>query len=296
MILPSRIVDSHQHFWDTRLARNPWLCENQQVYFRYGDYDSIRKPYLPNDYYSDAAPIDIVASVYVETEWCQDDPIGEMDWVTKIKAHFGLPTVAVAQAWLDRKNLEETLESHCSRGFVRSVRHKPRSNSAPGGEPGAMADLVWREGFALLAPLGLSFDLQTPWWHLCEARTLADKFPSTQIILNHSGLPSDRSHDGLNKWYIAMKDLSGAPNVSVKLSGLGQQKKSWTIESNRNIILRTIDLFGVDRCMFGSNFPVDSLCGGFTEIFSGFFQIVADFSNQERDALFVQNAMRIYNI
>lgn len=294
--LPRRISDAHHHVWDTRLGRHPWLCEYPPIRFRYGDYTAIRRPYLPADYRNDAAPIKIAASVYVETEWRNDDPVGEMDWVAGLKARGDLPSVAVAQAWLDRPDCAETLESHAARGFVRSVRHKPRASAAPGGAHGGMSDADWRAGFAFLAPLRLRFDLQTPWWHLGEARALADAFPSTQIILNHAGLPSDRSPEGIAGWRRAMRDLAGAPNVAVKISGIGQPGKPWAVTANREIVLTTIDLFGVDRCMFASNFPVDSLCGSFHDIFGGFARIVADFSAPEREAIFSENAMRIYDI
>jgi predicted TIM-barrel fold metal-dependent hydrolase len=161
---------------------------------------------------------------------------------------------------------------------------------------GAMSDATWRAGFALLAPLRLRFDLQTPWWHLGEARALAEAFPSTRIILNHAGLPSDRSAEGVAGWRAAMVQLAGAPNVMVKISGIGQPGQPWTAAANRQIILTTIDLFGIDRCMFASNFPVDSLCATFTEIFAGFAAIVSDFTASEQKALFADNAMRIYDI
>ena len=86
------------------------------------------------------------------------------------------------------------------------------------------------------------------------------------------------------------------PRVVYFLWVIGQPGKPWSAIENREIVLTTIDLFGVDRCMFASNFPVDSLCGSFAEIIGGFAQIIADFSFQERDALFARNAMRIYNI
>ncbi|KAF0226530.1 MAG: hypothetical protein FD175_3021 [Beijerinckiaceae bacterium] len=159
-----------------------------------------------------------------------------------------------------------------------------------------MADPRWRDGFARLAPLGLRFDLQTPWWHLGEAWDLAMAFPDTTIILNHAGLPADRSPEGLAGWRAAMACVSDAPNVLVKISGLGQRGKPWTAEANRAIVLAIIELFGVERCMFASNFPVDSLCGSFGEIFGGFQAIVQDFTEAEQDALFVDNARRIYAI
>ena len=293
---PLRIVDAHHHVWDTRLGRHPWLCDEPPIAFRYGDYAAIRRPYLPADYRRDAAPIDILASVYVEAEWMPDDPSGEMDYIADLRVREGLPSVAVAQAWLDRTDCQKVLEGHAARSFVRSVRHKPRANRTPGGAPGGMTDPAWRSGFARLEPLGLRFDLQTPWWHLDEARALADAFPSTQLILNHTGLPADRSPDGIAAWRKAMAVVAGAPNIAVKISGIGQPGKAWTAEANRDVVLATIDLFGIDRCMFASNFPVDSLCGSFADIFGGFGAIVADLSASDREALFVGNAQRIYAI
>lgn len=291
------IVDAHHHLWDPRRNHHPWLCDEPPIAFRYGDYAAIRRPYLTDDYLADAAPWRIEASVYVETEWDPRDPAGEMDYVASLRAGSGLPSVAVAQAWLDRADCAAVLEIHAARGFVRSVRHKPRANAAPGGSaPGGTTDAVWREGFARLAPLGLAFDLQTPWWHLGEAARLAADFPDTQIILNHAGLPADRSPEGLAGWKAAMAQLALAPNVACKISGIGQRGRAWTVEANRAIVLTAIELFGVGRCMFASNFPVDSLCATFGDIYSGFEAIVAGLGDDEKDALFRANARRLYAI
>jgi predicted TIM-barrel fold metal-dependent hydrolase len=157
-----------------------------------------------------------------------------------------------------------------------------------------MTDAAWRSGFRELARLGLRFDLQTPWWHLAEAARLAGDFPDTRIVLNHTGLPADRSAEGIAGWSRAMTALAACPNVAVKISGLGQPGRRWTAASNRDIVLTVIDRFGVDRCMFASNFPVDSLCATFGEIFDGFAEIVADFAAADRRALFHDNAIRIY--
>jgi len=82
----------------------------------------------------------------------------------------------------------------------------------------------------------------------------------------------------------------------VKISGLGQAGQPWTVEANRDIVRTVIDLFGAQRCMFASNFPVDSLCGSFRTIFDGFASITRDFSTSERRALFRDNAVRIYGM
>jgi predicted TIM-barrel fold metal-dependent hydrolase len=159
-----------------------------------------------------------------------------------------------------------------------------------------MGDPAWRRGYALLEKYGLSFDLQTPWWHLAEAAALARDFPNTQVILNHTGLPADRTPEGLAGWRRAMQTLAAAPNVAVKISGLGQPGQPWTVAANGQIIRDTIAIFGVDRCMFASNFPVDGLCADFDAIFSGFKTIVADLSQAEQLKLFHDNAMRIYRL
>ena len=290
------IVDAHQHFWDPVANYHPWLRDEPPIPFRYGDYRAIRRPYLPDDYRRDASPIAVDGSVYVETEWDPGDPIGETRYVQSLRARTGLPSVVVAQAWLDRPDAEDVLAHQAAFPFVRSVRQKPRANAAPGGAPGGMADAAWRRGYAALARNGLRFDLQTPWWHLREAARLASDHPATQVILNHTGLPADRSEAGLAGWSAAMREIAACPNVAVKISGLGQRGTPWTVAANRDIVLATIDAFGSGRCMFASNFPVDSLCASFTTIFAGFRAIVRDFTAGEQRALFRDNAIRIYGI
>jgi predicted TIM-barrel fold metal-dependent hydrolase len=289
------IVDAHQHFWDPSAHYYPWLCDEPPIPFRYGDYRPIRRRYLPPDYLADAAPCVVERTVYVETEWNPQDPIGEMRYVETLRRDFGLPTVAVAQAWLDRPDAAHVLAQQAAFPFVRSIRHKPRANRTPAeAAPGGMTDAAWRAGFAEISRNGLRFDLQTPWWHFREAARLASAFPDTQIVLNHTGLPADRSEEGLAGWKGAMREFATCPNVAVKISGIGQPGKAWTADANRDIVLTAIELFGPTRCMFASNFPVDSLCATFREIFDGFREIVSDFSSAERSALFRDNAIRIY--
>jgi predicted TIM-barrel fold metal-dependent hydrolase len=289
------IVDAHQHFWDPRVNYHPWLCDEPMIPFRYGDYSTLRRPYLPADYFADAAGYRVVKTVYVETGWDPGDPIGEMRFVDRLRRETGFPTVAVAQAWLDRDDAAHVLEQQAEFPVVRGIRHKPRANRAPGdAAPGGMADPRWRAGFARLARHGLRFDLQTPWWHLHEAAALARDFPGTPVILNHAGLPADRSPEGIAAWRRALAELAACPNAAVKLSGLGVPGSPWTAAANRAIVLTAIDLFGAERCMFASNFPVDGLCGSFATIFAGFREIVGGFSPTERGGLFHDNAIRIY--
>lgn len=291
------IVDAHQHFWDIDANYYPWLRDEPPVAFRYGDYRAIRRRYLPDDYFADVAPHRVVKTVYVEAEWDPTDPIGESRYISRLRRETNFPTVMVAQAWLDRDDCAAVLEQQAAFDFVRSVRHKPGANASPDdAAPGGMTDSKWRAGFARLSPLGLRFDLQTPWWHLADAARLARDFPDTSIILNHTGLPSDRSAEALAGWQRALATLAACPNAMIKISGLGQPGQAWTVAANRGIVLTAIETFGVERTMFASNFPVDSLCATFDTIFSGFRTIVSDFSASEQRALFHDNAVRIYNM
>ena len=129
-----------------------------------------------------------------------------------------------------------------------------------------MTDERWRAGFARLSRHGLRFDLQAPWAQLEEAARLARDFPGTGIILNHTGLPADRSRSGIEGWRKALQALAACPNTALKVSGLGVPGAAWTVASNREVVLAAIDIFGIGRSMFASNFPVDGLCASFDAI------------------------------
>jgi predicted TIM-barrel fold metal-dependent hydrolase len=249
------------------------------------------------DYLADARNWHVAGTVYVEAEWDPTDAAGEMDFIAGLRRASGYPSVAVGQIRLHEPEAAATLEKLASNDFIRSVRQKPRANaSASDRTAGGMTDSKWRDGFPLLRKHGLRFDLQTPWWHLGEAADLARDFPDVRIIINHAGLPADRSAAGLAAWRAAMARVADCPNVAVKISGIGTLGLPWTADTNRDVVLTVIDLFGVGRCMFGSNFPVDSLCARFDEIYDGFNAITADFSADDRMRLFHDNAVRIYAI
>ena len=212
---------------------------------------------------------------------------------------YGVPNAIVAQAWLDRADISDVLAGQAGFGLVRSVRHKPGGPQRP-EEVGAQRTLMssdrWRQGYALLSRHGLNFDLQTPWWNLNEAVDLARSFPETTIVLNHAGLPSDRSEDGLSGWHEAMANLADCANVRVKISGMGLAGRPWTVADNRWIVEEIIAMFGGDRAMFASNFPVDSLCASFDTIYTGFKTIAARYSRVEQAKLFAETARETYDL
>ncbi|MET4639330.1 amidohydrolase family protein [Mycetocola sp. 2940] len=293
------IVDAHHHFWEPSLGRNPWLLPDAAIPFRYGGYESIKKDYFPDDLLADAAGFRIVGTVTMETEWDLDDPVGEMRHMASIADRFGLPSGAVAHAQLKRGDVEGTLEQLASIPLVRGVRNKPgqaASAATAPATPTLLTDPDWQRGYALLARYGLDFELQTAWWHLDDALTLAQRHPDIPMIVNHTALPVDRSREGIDGWAQALTSIASAPNVSIKISGIGLQGVPWTAENNREIVERTAEIFGPDRIMFASNFPVDGLTGSYADIMGGFVTIAEGWSDDEQRQAFLTNAIRIYRL
>jgi predicted TIM-barrel fold metal-dependent hydrolase len=294
------IVDAHQHFWNLDKNYHPWLCDPVQIPFRYGDYSALRRNYLPGDYRRDSARFRVVKTVHMEAEWDRADPVAETRWIETVNREHGLPSACIGHAELALPDIEQVLAGHAKSKLMRGIRHKPAAASDPRdvrrGTPGSMDDPLWRKGYALLERFGLSYDLQTPWWHLDAAAELAADFPRTPIILNHAGLPSDRSAEGLAGWWRALETLAAQANAAIKISGLGRAGEPWTLAANGPVIRETIAIFGVDRCMFASNYPVDRLAGTFDDIYGGFFAAVADRPLAEQNKLFHDNAVRLYRL
>lgn len=293
------IIDVHQHFWRLKENYYPWLSD-KPLHFRYGDYASIKHDYMPEDYRRDAGENRVVKTVHEEAWFDPADPVRETRWVTEVAKAHDLPTALVANGPLDQENTEEILAGHASSPLTRGIRNFPKAapsrDEAKRGAPGSMDDPRWRYGYSLLEDHGFSADIQSPWWDVDALCDLAADFPKTQIIVVHAGLPSDRSEEGLKGWRAAMEKAANYPNVAVKLSGIGEPGKRWSLQSNGPIIRDLVKIFGTDRGMFASNFPVDSLVGTFTEIYDGFRAAVAGLPLAEQKKLFHDNAERIYRL
>lgn len=108
------------------------------------------------------------------------------------------------------------------------------------------------------------------------------------------GGQADRSLDGLKAWRDALETAAAEPNIALKISGLGQRHRSWPRDAIARSCATPLAIFGVARCMFASNYPVDGLCVGYRALFDDFKRFVADRPPAERQALF--NAVRIYRI
>jgi predicted TIM-barrel fold metal-dependent hydrolase len=300
---PLEIVDAHHHLWDLGGAlRYPWLADGTHATFL-GDYAALRRDYLPEDYRRDARNQRVIATVHVEAECDRSQQLAETEWLAGVHARSGMPSAIVAHAWLDTPDTERVLAAQAACPLVRGIRSKPvtapspdRTAALPRGAPRSLSDPRWREGLALLERFGLSWDLRIPYWHLAEAAEVAAAVPGIPIALNHTGFPWDRSPAGLAHWRDGMRALAACPNVHVKISELSVRGRAWRDEDHRPVVRDTLDIFGVERCMVASNFPVAGLHAGFDQFFDSLARMVADLSRADQERLFSRNALRFYRI
>ncbi|HEX3350456.1 MAG TPA: amidohydrolase family protein [Acetobacteraceae bacterium] len=294
------VTDAHQHFWDLGANPYPWLQAPEPIPFRYGDYAALRRNYLPADYRRDSAGCGVVRTVHVEAEWDRTSPVRETAWLDALADAEGLPTVIVGHARFEAPDATEVVAQHAACARVRGIRQKPTAAAAPAeaqrGLRGSMDDPAWRRGYAALARHGLSYDLQTPWWHLDAAAALARDVPETTVILNHTGLPADRSAEGLAAWRRAMAALADCPNAALKISGLGFDGAHWSTAANVPVMREAIAIFGAERCMFASNYPVDSLVASYGAILAAFREAIAHRPLEQQRMLLSGNSERIYRI
>jgi predicted TIM-barrel fold metal-dependent hydrolase len=159
-----------------------------------------------------------------------------------------------------------------------------------------MQDENWLRGLSLLPELGLSWDLRVPYWHLAEAADVAAQFPQLAIVLNHHGFAWDRSEEGLKRWRDAMAVLARQPNVHVKLSEFGLRDRPWSWEDNARVVRETLAIFGWQRCMFGSNFPVAGLRIGYAALVQALMRMLEGLEPAQQRAVMCDNALRFYRI
>ena len=310
------ICDPHHHFWDRPNDR-----------------------YFLDDLLSDlSGGHNVVRTVFIECRsmYRKDGPenmklLGEIEFVQGIAAqsasgrYGGTDVAAGIVAFADLAlgaEVERVLEAHqaASQRF-RGVRHitafdasadVPRPRTFP---EGLLGDAKFREGFAVLEKLGLSFDAYLYHPQLQEVANLANAFPGVTIILNHVGGPlgvgpyAGKREQIFQEWKESMAAVAACPNVVVKVGGLVMpvcgfdwHERPMPITSGElaqgtaPYYLHCIEQFGPDRCMFESNFPVDKIACSYTVLWNAFKRLVHDFSPTEQAALFHGTAARVYRL
>lgn len=294
------IVDAHHHLWDLGRNHYPWLTDAEQDHGFLGNHAALKRNYLPDDYRRDAAGFEVVATVHVEAEMDRAHQVAETAWVHEMHARHGMPNAVVGHVWFTDPECDAKLAQHCAFPLMRGIRSKPVTAARPGdsvrGQPGALDDPRWRAGLALLEKHRLSWDLRVPFWHLAEAAEVVRDMPGIAVVLNHTGFPWDRSAEGLAAWRTGMAALARCPNCHVKISELGLRGQPWTVEANRQVVLDAVAIFGIERCMFASNFPVAGLFARYDTIVNGLREILSHLPRPQLEAFFAGNAARFYRI
>ena len=295
-----KIIDPHHHLWHQDYF--PWLGEDLGETF-FGNPAPIQKNYLLEDFFEDAERYDLAKSVAVEAGYDRRrNPAGETRWLQSVADSpnsRGFPHGIVGFADLSDSGVEVVLAEHCRHPNIRGIRQILNRHQEPllnVAERDYLNDETWRRNYGLLEKFGLSFDLQIYHQQMADAASLARQYPDIQVILNHTGMPVDRDEEGLRVWETGMRALAECLNVAVKISGLGIFDRVWTTESIRGCVERTIDIFGIDRCMFASDFPVDKLTSDYDQIWNAFDTITKKYSDDERCKLFVDNAEKYYQL
>ncbi len=289
------IVDPHHHLCDLR-AGYPWLEGPAQRRYHGNDLP-LRRDYLLADYLADVGSLPVVASVHVENGAA--DPLREARWIDGICGR-GLPQAQVVKVDLAAPDVAERIAQVASLASVRGIRDILNWHPDPVYTHRDRADLMmdpqWLQGFSHLVTAGLSFDLQVFADQLPQAAHLASSHPEARIILDHAGMPVARDPEYLAMWRAGMRALAGCPNTVVKVSAIGTTDHQWSVESIRPIVLDTIEIFGCERAMFASNFPVDGLYSSFGELYAAFDEITQDFTTAERALLFAGTARTAYRL
>lgn len=285
-------VDAHHHLWDLSTVHYPWLMEKGAVRF-FGDPTPIQRDYLLPQFRSNAARFD--ASVHIQVG--ASDPWAEAQWIQSVAdENPDWPLVQVAFCDLTSDDLRAQLDRLQTLPSVRGVRQI--IGRAPGEDQASGTnDLLdnprFLDGLKQLGDRGLCFDLQLLPELMERTGSVLAQSPATQVALCHAGSPYDRSAQGLQSWSQALLHLSAQPQVTCKLSGLGMFDHSWSVDSVRPIVETCLTQFGADRCMFGSNFPVDSLSSTYAELFGRHTALVPE---KHHDQVFGATARRFYRM
>jgi L-fuconolactonase len=312
------IVDPHHHLWD----RPDWR-------------------YMLPDLLADLnRGHNVIATVFVQCRaFHRADgpepmrPVGETEFVNGVAAmsasgRYGPAKVCAgivghADLMLGAA-VREVLEAHIAAGGgrFRGIRHisvwdedPVLMNPAYNPPRGMLGEARFREGFARLAPLDLSFDAWLLHPQIGELAALAHAFPETRIVLDHVGGPvgiqrfAGRREEVFKTWAAAVRELATCPNVHVKLGGLGMRVNGFGFEAQATppsseqlaaawqpTIETCIEAFGATRCMFESNFPVDKGSYGYVVCWNTFKRLAAGAGAAEKAALFAGTAARFYRL
>ena len=291
------IVDAHHHIW--RRADQPWLS-GPTVPRIFGAYDAIKRDYPVEEFLGDIAGTGVVKSVYVQTNWAAARAVEEVEWVQSEAERAGWPHAIVGFVDFQSDDAPRVLAAQAKSPLMRGVRQQlhwhenAQYRFAP--TPVEMNTTAFRKNFARLEHHGFLFELQVFSSQMADGAALAAAFPGTIFVLEHAGMPEDRSAAGRAAWRDGMRRLADQENMHTKFSGLGTFIRRNDPAHIAEIVAETVELFGAQRCVWGSNFPIEKLWTDYGSIVAAIRAALSHLSEADRRAVLHDNAVRLYRL
>ncbi len=282
-------IDTHVHFWDLRHPELTygWL-QPEAVHPILGNIDPIKSVRFDSTaLWAEARFTGLAGAVHVQAAVGTPDPVVETAWLSEMAATSPVPFVIVASQDLSASDVAAQLDRHIEHPLVRGVRDF--------GTGDFLVDPRFDAGVSLLAGRELMLDLDCAWQDMGKARDLARRHENLTIVLEHIGYPRDTADPVyLDNWRSGIATLASAPNVACKISGLGMNRAGWTIDGLRPWVEHCIEQFGPQRCLFGTNWPVDRLWGSYGDYVDAFETLIDGYSPDEQEAMLIGNARDTY--
>jgi len=300
------ICDAHHHLWDLGAIRYPWLNAPKGTRRFFGDPTAIQKNYLVTDFQADIDRLPVIQSVHIQVGAAADQHLAETAWVQSQidSGGLSLPDAMVAYAALESADLAQVLDDIQVFSGVRGIRQiigRAAEEDRQTGSGLLLANKRWQAGLLELEKRSLSFDLQLIPSQMNAAFEVFSRVETLPVALCHCGSPwflneKYRSSESFSLWKQGMQKLATLPNMHCKISGLSMFTQQWRLDDVKLIMEIALDVFGLDRCMFGSNFPVDKLYVSYQDIWQTYLRLTEHIAIAERQKLFGENGRRFYRL
>jgi predicted TIM-barrel fold metal-dependent hydrolase len=291
------MIDAHFHIW--RQADLPWLTGPMQPRI-FGPYDPIRRDYPMAEYLSDIAGTGIAKAIYVQANWAPAQAWDEAAWLEQTALETGWPMGIVAFADMTVADARPALDRLARHPRIRGIRQQFHWHDNPqyrfAGDPDLCRAPHVQRNIARLADYGWTFDLQVFSAQLPGACALLDACPRVNFILQHAGMPEDASPAGRDRWRDAIAGFAARPNAFCKISGFGTFTHRLDPAEITRITADCVALFGADRCLWGSNFPIEKLWTDYPALLSAHRAATASLTEGQRRAIFNDTAARVYRL
>jgi len=291
------MIDAHHHIW---LRKDlPWLHGPERPRI-FGPHAPLRRDYPIEEFLADLEGSGVGKSVHVQANWAPERGADEAAWVQSVADETGWPHAIVAHADMTAPNVRPALDRLSRHPLVRGIRQQFHWHANPRFRFAARADLcrdaTVRRNIAHLAEYGWPFDLQVFPEQMPDAADLARACPDVVFVLEHAGMPEDASPAGRAEWRNGLRALAERRNVVAKLSGLGTFIRRNDPVHVAGVTEETVEIFGAERCMFGSNFPIEKLWTTYADLVAAFRTATARLPAEARDAIFENTAARVYGL